>query len=197
MREREAVLAAMTRTLGPTHADTLVTRHNLAASYSKAGDHDRAAREFEAVVEGYTATLGPRHVETLMAQANLGHARLQLGYAQGAVALLGALSGVENPAAKIDAAVDKLQRWQARVDNLQRLLTQVTMRRAGSPEPTSVVISRIAWSAAMRRAASITSWPAFSTSSLLVFTLIAAPPRTSVLSWPTACGTCSTCSRAS
>ena len=36
---------------------------------------------------------------------------------QGAVALLGALSGVENPAAKIDAAVDKLQRWQARVDN--------------------------------------------------------------------------------
>ena len=28
-------------------------------------------------------------------------------------------------------------------------------------------------------------------------TLIAAPPRTSVLSWPTACGTCSTCSRAS
>ena len=33
------------------------------------------------------------------------------------MALLGALSGVENPAAKIDAAVDKLQRWQARVDN--------------------------------------------------------------------------------
>ena len=32
---------------------------------------------------------------------------------QGAVALLGALSGVENPAAKIDNAVEKLRGWQA------------------------------------------------------------------------------------
>ena len=54
---------------------------------------------------------------------------------QGAVALLGALSGVENPAAKIDAAVDKLQRWQARVDNLQRLLTD--------PEVTDFVVVAI------------------------------------------------------
>lgn len=54
---------------------------------------------------------------------------------QGAVALLGALSGVDNPAAKIDAAVDKLQRWQARVDNLQRLLTD--------PEVTDFVVVAI------------------------------------------------------
>merc|ERR1719272_576335 len=54
---------------------------------------------------------------------------------QGAVALLGALSGVENPAAKIDAAVEKLQRWQARVANLQSLLTD--------PEVTDFVVVAI------------------------------------------------------
>ena len=52
------------------------------------GDLDRAAREYEAVVEGYAATLGPRHAETLFAQAKLANARLQLGDAAGAVALL-------------------------------------------------------------------------------------------------------------
>ena len=84
----EAVLAAMTRTLGPTHVETLGSRMNLAASYGEAGDLDRAARELEAVVEGFTATLGPRHAETLMARAYLGDTRLNLGDAQGAVALL-------------------------------------------------------------------------------------------------------------
>ena len=54
---------------------------------------------------------------------------------QGAVALLGALSGVDNPAAKIDAAVEKLQRWQARVANLQSLLTD--------PEVTDFVVVAI------------------------------------------------------
>merc|ERR1719272_1280095 len=54
---------------------------------------------------------------------------------QGAVALLGALSGVENPAAKIDAAVEKLQRWQARVANLRSLLTD--------PEVTDFVVVAI------------------------------------------------------
>eukprot|EP01045_Picozoa_sp_COSAG04_P028817 COSAG04_NODE_4573_length_2008_cov_8.534835_3_plen_95_part_00 len=78
----------MTRTLGPTHAETLRARDNLAVSYANAGDHDRAAREFVAVVEGWTATVGARHAETLMAQAYLGHARLQQGDAAGAVALL-------------------------------------------------------------------------------------------------------------
>eukprot|EP01045_Picozoa_sp_COSAG04_P018305 COSAG04_NODE_1685_length_5956_cov_7.393034_1_plen_138_part_00 len=88
MREYEAVLAARTRTLGPTHQSTLRARLNLASSYEAAGDLEKAAREYEAVVEGYTATLGPRHADTLFAQAKLGCARLQLGDAAGAVALL-------------------------------------------------------------------------------------------------------------
>lgn len=54
---------------------------------------------------------------------------------QGAVALLGALSGVENPAAKIDNAVEKLRGWQARVENLQSLLTD--------PEVTDFVVVAI------------------------------------------------------
>ena len=75
---------ARTRTLGPTHAETLTARENLAYTRTQAGDHDTAAREFEVAVEARIAKHGPRHVETLMTQANLGHVRLNLGDAVGA-----------------------------------------------------------------------------------------------------------------
>ena len=119
------VLAAMTRTLGPTHADTLTARQNLALSYEDAGDLAKAAREYEAVAEGYTATLGPRHADTLLAQAYLGDTRLRLGDAAGAVALLEvAVPGLE-AAGHHHAAGARRQLQLARRD----------MLRAAQPEP--------------------------------------------------------------
>lgn len=41
----------------------------------------------------------------------------------GAIALLGGLLGGVDPAAKLDQAVERLERWQSRVSELQRLLT--------------------------------------------------------------------------
>jgi len=88
MQEKEAVLTAMTSTLGPTHPQTLKTRANLSTSYHNAGNYEAAARELETVVEARTTTLGPRHTDTLLAQVNLANTRRELGDVQGAVALL-------------------------------------------------------------------------------------------------------------
>ena len=54
---------------------------------------------------------------------------------QGAVSLLGGLMGADNPAAKIDAAVEKLQRWQACAHG--RSLGRIHGSTASSRCPTS------------------------------------------------------------
>ena len=88
---------------------------------------------FDTAPTGHTLRLlaFPEFLDNLLSK--LVKLRARLG---GAIALLGGLLGGVDPAAKMDRAVERLERWRSRVSELQRLLTD--------PEVTDFVVVGIA-----------------------------------------------------
>ena len=64
----------LTRTLGPNHPDTLVSRGNLAAAYLSAGRLEQAVPLFERNLTDRERVLGPDHTRTLASRGNLASA---------------------------------------------------------------------------------------------------------------------------
>ncbi|MFD1078948.1 tetratricopeptide repeat protein [Longispora fulva] len=59
------------RVLGPDHAHTLTTRHNLAYWQAAAGDVAQAVEGFQALLADRVRVLGPDHPDTLTTRAIL------------------------------------------------------------------------------------------------------------------------------
>ncbi len=68
---REARNAARTALVQSDHPDTLMSRNNLAAVYSLAGQNDDAIRLLEETLRQKESTLGPVHPDTLASRGNL------------------------------------------------------------------------------------------------------------------------------
>ena len=77
----------LTRTLGPNHPDTLVSRGNLAAAYLSAGRLEQAVPLFERNLTDRERVLGPDHTRTLASRGNLASAYLSAGRLEQAVPL--------------------------------------------------------------------------------------------------------------
>ncbi|MGW1533092.1 tetratricopeptide repeat protein [Streptomyces aureus] len=77
--EFEAVLAHQRGTLGDTHPNTLVTRHNLAGALRDLGEVEQARSELEAVLAHRRSALGDTHPNTLTTRHNLAMALRDLG----------------------------------------------------------------------------------------------------------------------
>jgi len=67
----KATLDGETQTLGPLHADTLVTMHDWAHALDNAGEASRAVAIYKDVVAGRSETLGLVHPHTLLSLGNL------------------------------------------------------------------------------------------------------------------------------
>jgi Tetratricopeptide repeat len=77
----EAVMAEMTRVLGPDHTGTLSARHNLADWRGKAGDPAGAVTAYTDLLAGSLKVLGPNHPDTLDTRRNLACWRGEAGAA--------------------------------------------------------------------------------------------------------------------
>ncbi len=75
----EALVALVTRELGPDHPDTLTTRHELAYWRGQAGDHTGAINDYIKLLPDEERILGPDHPNTLTTRHNLAHERGQTG----------------------------------------------------------------------------------------------------------------------
>lgn len=74
-----ALVADITRILGPGHPDTLTARNHLAWAYETAGDLDEATRRYEQTEADRTRLLGPDHPDTLTSRHNLAWAYYSAG----------------------------------------------------------------------------------------------------------------------
>jgi hypothetical protein len=72
-------LAMERRILGSDHPTTLLTMDQLAQTYSRLGQHDRALELLKQVQEAQSRVLGPEHEQTLSATHNIGVVLEQLG----------------------------------------------------------------------------------------------------------------------
>ena len=77
----------LTRTLGPNHPDTLVSRGNLAAAYLSAGRLEQAVPLFERNLTDHEYLLGPGHPHTLTSRNNLAAAYQAAGRLEQAIDL--------------------------------------------------------------------------------------------------------------
>jgi hypothetical protein len=72
------VVVQRSRTLGPTHSDTLSARMNLALAHAAAGDVTSAHRMLASTMEDAEATLGAKHSHTLaLLDSGVSHGLLQ------------------------------------------------------------------------------------------------------------------------
>jgi tetratricopeptide (TPR) repeat protein len=85
---RQAVLDAVTSCLGADHPETLISRHNLAASVHQLGHHQQAAELHQRNLTDRERVLGPNHPDTVRSRSNLGSALDDLGRHQDAADLL-------------------------------------------------------------------------------------------------------------
>ena len=67
----EEVIEGQTAQLGGSHADTLLTKAQLADLHKQMGEMDVARELFEEAAEGFTAQLGASHSWTVFATSNL------------------------------------------------------------------------------------------------------------------------------
>ncbi|MFE7634823.1 tetratricopeptide repeat protein, partial [Kitasatospora sp. NPDC057518] len=79
---------ASDRILGADHPDTLSSRHNLAYSYSEAGDTDDAISLLEQVLIDRQRVLGADHLNTLSSRHNLATTYWKAGRTDDAISLL-------------------------------------------------------------------------------------------------------------
>ena len=84
----DVAVDALERLLGPDHPDTLVSRHNLAGAYQKAGRLTEAIALYEQVLTDHTRVLGQDHPHTLTSRHNLAYAYQEAGRLEEAIALL-------------------------------------------------------------------------------------------------------------
>ena len=73
--------------LGPSHPDTLLSRHNLAYAYQTAGRLHEAIELFEQTLDDRTRILGPHHPDTLASRNNLASAYREAGRLHEAITL--------------------------------------------------------------------------------------------------------------
>ena len=126
----EEVVAGQTAQLGPAHANTLLTKGNLASLLDKMGEWAEARRVYEEVAAGQTVQLGPAHTSTLITKMNLAVLLKQAGdlasakplYEEAAAGFTAQL-GPEHPHTKIA------------VKNLATCLRQL-----GAPAPAAVAV---------------------------------------------------------
>jgi eukaryotic-like serine/threonine-protein kinase len=71
IQQYERVLELRKASLGPDHADTLISGNNLGNAYQAAGRIDEAIKLLEATLKRQETTLGPNHADTLICRTNL------------------------------------------------------------------------------------------------------------------------------
>ncbi|MET7520406.1 FxSxx-COOH system tetratricopeptide repeat protein [Streptomyces sp. NPDC005480] len=79
VRLLQRAVTAFERVLGKDHADTLISRHDLASAYLSARDLDRAIPMFEQSLTDQARVLGEDHPNTLYSRSNLAYAYLSAG----------------------------------------------------------------------------------------------------------------------
>ena len=84
---RERILAERQATLGADHPDTLTSMNNLAFTYGRLGQHDKALALEEKVLAARTTKLGADHPDTLTSMSNLASTYGKLGQHDQALAL--------------------------------------------------------------------------------------------------------------
>jgi tetratricopeptide (TPR) repeat protein len=85
----QSILNTSTGLLGPAHANAVVARDRLAASYESAGRSAEAVSVFQAALADRERNQGPEHPETIAARGHLAHAYQSAGRAADAVGLYG------------------------------------------------------------------------------------------------------------
>jgi hypothetical protein len=145
----QALLADITRVLGPDHPDTLTARNNLASWLGEAGRVGEAIDQFQALLADRIRVLGADHPDTLTARNNLASWLGGAGRVGEAVdqfqALLADVTRVLGPDHPNTLATrDNLASWLGRsgrvgeaVDQFQALLADVT-RVLGPDHPNTL-----------------------------------------------------------
>jgi tetratricopeptide (TPR) repeat protein len=116
----EGVVETRRAHLGPTHADTLVARNNLAMTLLKLERFDEAIAIQEGVYADQEATLGPDHLDTLISANDLAAALQRLGRREEAIPWYERASAgmsAQLPAGSMDVVIPKM--------NLGRLLGEL------------------------------------------------------------------------
>jgi tetratricopeptide (TPR) repeat protein len=83
------ILNTSTGLLGPAHANAVVARDRLAATYESAGRSAEAVSVFQAALADRERNQGPEHPETIAARGHLAHAYQSAGRSADAVGLYG------------------------------------------------------------------------------------------------------------